>query len=164
MSDTAFDPWDLDTTSSTRAPRTLDTRQLSERKRNWQPSSILPDPTPRDGWVFRYCRMETRNQSDHTTYQKRLREGWEPVRAEDHPELMVEMGLGDDKHKGLVYYGGLVLCRMPEEMAEQRRQYYHDLTMAKTDAAENSFLRDNDERMAKVAEKKRQIAFGQRSR
>ena len=163
MSDTAFDPWGFDE-APTRTPRSLETRQVSERARAWQPSSILPDPEPRDGWVFRWVRVEVRNQSDHGNYQKRLREGWEAVQAEEHPELMTDASFGDKKFSGLVEVGGLVLCKMPEEMAEQRRQYYLGLTREKTDSAENSYLRDNDERMAKVAEKRRQIAFGQRAR
>lgn len=165
MSDVMNDPWaTLDDAPADRTPRTLETRQSSERARVWQPSAILPDPTPQDGWVFRWCAVEIRSQLHNQLFQKRLREGWEPVNAEDHPEMMMSAGLFDEKRRGLVEVGGLVLCKMPEEMAEQRRQYYHDLTVAKTDSAENSYLRDNDERMKKVAEKRRQIVFGQRTR
>lgn len=157
MSDMA-DPWDLDTSSTTtRVPRTLETRASSERHLNWQPTSMLPDPEPHDGWVFRWCRAEVRNQADHGTYQKRLREGWEAVRAEDHPELMASAGFGNDRYAGLVEVGGLILCKMPLEMAEQRRQYYANYTRQKTEDADNAFLRDNNERsMLKVAEKRRQ--------
>lgn len=162
MSDTAFDPWDLDS-GSTRAPRTLETRASSVRHLNWQPSAILPDPEPQDGWVFRWCRAEVHNQADHGTYQKRLREGWEAVQAEDHPEMMSNLGFGNQRYAGLVEVGGLILCKMPLEIAEQRRQYYANLTRQKTEDADNAFLRDNHERsMLKVAEKRRQT-FAPRS-
>lgn len=152
------DPWEALGGPATRAPRSVETRQSSERKRSWQPSSILPDPIPQDGWRFKWCRTETRNQSDHRNFQKRMREGWEPVRAEDHPEMMTEIGLA--QKTGLVEVGGLVLCKMPEEMAEERRKYFADKTRAITDAAEDNYLRDSDERMKKVAEKRRQTVFG----
>lgn len=164
MSDVMDDPWSALDAPADRTPRTLETRQTSERARVWQPSSILPDPEPQDGWVFRWCVAEIRSQLQNSLYQKRLREGWEPVNAEDHPEMMMSVGLGDDKRRGLVEVGGLILCKMPAEMAEQRRRYYYDRTVAATDSAENSYLRDNDERMKKVAEKRRQIVFGQRGR
>lgn len=159
MSDMVNDPWaDLDSPPASRTPRTLETRQHSERKRDWVPSSILPDPEPQDGWVFKWCRSETRNQSDHRNLQKRLREGWETVRAEDHPEMMTDVGLA--QKTGLIEVGGLILCKMPAEMVEQRRKYFADRTRAITDAAEDNYLRDSDERMRKVAEKRRQTVFG----
>jgi len=164
MSDTAYDPWGFDevVVPATRAPRTLETRQHSERPRVWQPSSMLPDPIPQDGWTFKWCRTEIRNESDDRTYQKRLREGWEAVQAEDHPEMMSQAGLR--QKSGLVEVGGLILCKMPTEMVEQRREYYANLTRAKTDAAEDNYMRDDDERMKKVAEKRRQVVFGQKAR
>lgn len=162
MSDTAYDPWAAldEVEAPTRTPRTLETRQHSERERVWQESSILPEPLPQDGWVFKWCRSESRNQSDHRTYQKRLREGWEPVNAADHPEMMVDLKLDGTRTGGLVEVGGLILCRMPIEMVEQRRRYYADKTRKITDAAEDNYLRDSDERMKKVAEKRRQVVFG----
>lgn len=164
MSDMA-DPWDLDSGStSTRVPRTLETRQKSERKRNWSPSSILPDPEPQDGWGFKWCRSESRNQSDHRTYQKRLREGWEPVQAEDHPEMMMEIGFGDTNKAGLVEIGGLILCKMPVEMIEQRRQHFAKLTRGQVEAAEDSYMRDPDERAERLFKKRREVVFGQKAR
>lgn len=165
MSGTAHDPWGFeDEAPTTRAPRQLETRQVAERRRVWQPAALLPDPLPQEGWVFRWCRSEVHSQSDHTTFQKRLREGWEPVNGSDHPEMMSQIGRGDLKHNGLVEVGGLVLCKMPEEMSEQRRQYYAQLNRDKTDAAENSYMRDNDERMAKMQQQKRDTVYGSRAR
>jgi hypothetical protein len=156
MSTTAFDPWDLDTSSSIRAPRTLETRASSERERNYQPSTILPDPEPQAGWVFRWCRVAIHSQPDHGSYQRRLREGWEAVRAEDHPELVTGGGFGDPRYNGLIEIGGLILCKQPVEVSERRRQYNADFTRQKTEDADNAFLRDNNEKaMLKVAEKRR---------
>lgn len=165
MSDMANDPWAaLDTIEppDARLPRALDTRQNSERTRQWSPSSILPEPLPQDGYGFKWCRSESRNNPDHQTFQKRLREGWEPVRAEDHPEMMMDLGpkIGVKERTGLVEVGGLILCKMPIEMLLQRRKYYADRTRSVTDAAEDNYMRDSNEFMQKVAENRRKIVFG----
>jgi hypothetical protein len=153
------DPWDEFLTEPTaRAPRALETRVQSERRRSWVEPTMLPDPLPQDGFVFKWVRTATRNTEDKTNYQKRLREGWEPVEAADHPELMVDIGVGQTS--GKVEVGGLILCKMPEEMAEQRKDYYQRRTAAEMDSAENSYLRDSDERMKKFMEKQRKTVFG----
>jgi hypothetical protein len=163
MSDMANDPWDFDA-PTTRAPRQLETRQRSERAREWQPSTILPDPIPQDGYTFRWCRAESRNQSDHRTYQKRLREGWEPVRAEDHQELMTDIGLGATQKTGIVEVGGLILCKMPDEMVEQRRRYYAKLSRGQVEAAEDNYMRDPHEVAERLFKKRRENVFGQNPR
>lgn len=158
MSETVQDPWNVLEGPATRAPRTLENRQNSERKRVWQPASILPDPVPQDGKTFKWCRAEIRNTSDKANFSKRLREGWEAVRAEDHPEMMAEWG--SESKTGLIENGGLILCWMPTEMVEQRRKHFMEKTRGITEAAEDNYMRDSDERMRKVAEKRRQIVFG----
>ena len=153
------DPWDAILAEPTaRAPRTLETREQSSRRRSWVEPTMLPDPTPQDGYVFKWVRTATRNVEDKTNYQKRIREGWEPVDAAEHPEMMLELSVGQTS--GKVEVGGLILCKMPEDMAEQRKDYYHRRTTAELDSAENSFLRDSDERMKKFAEKQRKMVFG----
>lgn len=152
------DPWEDLAGPATRAPRSLETRQHSERKRSWVEPTMLPDPIAQDGWVFKWVRSMTRNQDDKTTYQKRLREGWEPVNAADHPEMMITLNVG--AREGLVEVGGLILCKMPQEMVDQRNRYFQDRTRAELGSAEDSYMRDSDERMKKVLEKRRQIVFG----
>jgi hypothetical protein len=70
-------------TRASREPRGLDTRETSGRSKNWEPASVLPDPAPQDGWVFRWVRTSMVGQPDNTNASKRFREGWEPVKAED---------------------------------------------------------------------------------
>ena len=153
------DPWDAVVAEPTaRAPRTLETREQSSRRRSWVEPTMLPDPLPQDGYVFKWVRTATRNTEDKTNLQKRLREGWEPVDAAEHPELMVGLIVGQTS--GKVEVGGLILCKMPEEMAEQRKVYYQRRTAAEMDSAENSYLRDSDERMKKFMERQRKTVFG----
>lgn len=156
--ETTTDPWDDLEGPSTRTPRSLETRDRTERKRTWAPSSTLPDPEPQDGYVFKWVRISTRGIDDKGNYQKRLREGWETVRAEDHPELMTEVGV--TQKTGLVEVGGLVLCKMPQEMVEQRTRYYQNRTEEVLESAEESYLRDDHEHMRKVRERSRKAVFG----
>lgn len=151
-------PWDALEGPSTRTPRSLETREVSARKTVWAPSSMLPDPIPEDGYTFKWVRSESRGVTDKINFQKRRREGWEPVRAEDHPEAIA--GIGVEQQTGIVEIGGLVLCKMPTEMVEQRNRYYSDHAREVLDSAEQNYLRDSDERMRKVVENKRKVVFG----
>lgn len=152
-------PWDTLEEPSTRTPRSLETRERSSRLTAWAPPQLLPDPEPQDGFVFKWVRANYgRGVDDKANFQKRLREGWEKVRAEDHPELM--MSLNVDQPSGIVETGGLILCKMPEEFAAQRNAHYQRIASGQLDAAENAPMRDNDERMKKFHEKRKQTVFG----
>lgn len=156
--ETPTDPWDDLAGPSTRAPRSLDTREKSERRRSWAPPTMLPDPIPQDGYVFKWVRSASRGTPDHSTYQKRIREGWEPVRAEDYPELMTEIGV--ELKTGLVEVGGLILCKMPSEMVKQRADYYRGVTVQQQSSAEEHYMRDSHELMRKVkGERNKRVFF-----
>jgi hypothetical protein len=92
-----------------RDPRTLETRDTSERKVTWKRANALPDPDPQEGVEFRWIRTSTLGQNDNTNVSSKFREGWEPVKLEDHPELKVLPDV-DSKFKGNVEVGGLLLC------------------------------------------------------
>jgi hypothetical protein len=120
--------------------RDADTR---ERKvRQWRPAATLPDPTPQPGYVFRWIRNAILGQADPTNMSGKLREGWEPVRAEDHPEMMLEAS-----KSGNLEIGGLVLCKAPEELTEQRNAYYNKQAKAQMDSVDNTLFRESDPRM-----------------
>jgi len=145
-----------------REPRGLDSRESEERAKSWEPASILPDPTPQDGWVFRWIRTSMVGSSDNTNVSKRFREGWEPVRAEDHPELHI---MSDHKSefgaKGGIEVGGLLLCKAPQEVVEQRRAYYRNHAESQMQAVDNNYMRENDPRMPVLApDRKTRVAFG----
>ncbi len=151
------DPWEVLAAPSTRTPRSLETREKSERSRTWSQPSILPEIEPRDGWVHKWVRTDTRNVPDKTTYSKRLREGWEPIDVAEYPELI---GYAEGRHTGRAEVGGLVACRMPAEMVKQRTDHYSGVTRDQETAAEEHYLRDSNELMKKVAENKRRVVFG----
>ena len=129
-----------------RTPRDLETRDHEYRPTSWKPPSILPDPKPEPGYVYRWVRPSMMNNADNTNVSKQLREGYVPVRAEDHPELMLYSNQ-DGRFKGNVEVGGLLLCKIPEHMAKQREAYYGNMAQQQMESVDNNLMRENDPRM-----------------
>ena len=142
-----------------RLARELENRDNNTRKKAWTPPETLPSPKPEDGWVFRWIRASMMGQADPTNMSAKLREGWEPVKAENHPELMYQAD-PNSRFKGNIEIGGLVLCKAPKEMAEQRDAYYRRQNQSQIEAVDNSFMRTNDERMPLFNERKSTVSFG----
>lgn len=157
-----LDPWEDLAGPSTRTPRSLETREKTERVRQWKEPTLIPDPEPRDGWAFKWVRAASRGTDDKNNVEKRRREGWEAVRAEDHPEILAEWR--SDQTHGLIEHGGLLLCKMPQEMVDQRRQFYDKKTRDGLNSAEEHYMRDDHELMRKISENRRKVVFGPTSR
>jgi hypothetical protein len=98
-------------------------------------------------------------QADPTNTSAKLREGWVPVKAEDHPELMLQAD-PTSRFKGNVEIGGLLLCKAPETMVRQRNAYYQRQAESQMEAVDNSFMRTNDARMPLFSEKRSTTSFG----
>ena len=81
------------------------------------------------------------------------------VRAEEHPEILEAWRMPEDT-KGHLQTGGLVLCKMPREMVEQRNAEYARRTRAGLDSAEQHYMRDQSEIMKKFAENRSKRVFG----
>ena len=139
--------------------RNQETREETARKQAWKPASVLPDPTPEDGYKFRYIRKSMMGVTDPTNFSRKTREGWEPCRLQDHPELSLMVDT-DAQASGLVEIGGLILCKMPTEMIEQRTDYINRNNQAQIDSVDNSFMRENDPRMPLFSDKKSATSFG----
>ena len=99
------------------------------------------------------------NNADPRNLSAKLREGWEPVKAEEQPrfQLLIDP---NSRFKDNIEIGGLLLCKTPSEFVDQRNQYYQDQTQAQTQAVDNSFMRENDARMPLFAERKSSTSFG----
>jgi hypothetical protein len=89
----------------------------------------------------------------------KLREGWEPVKAADHPEI-VTMSVENDRFKDNIVIGGLMLCKTPTELVEDRNAYYQQQADSQMQAVDNNFMRENDPRMPLFAERKSKVTFG----
>jgi hypothetical protein len=138
-----------------RTPRDILTREKTGRA-VYTPPSTLPDPTPEPGYVFRWVATHIMGQSDPTNVSKKMREGWEPVKAEDHPELML---VGNAK-TGNVEVGGLMLCKMSVEQARARDEFYNRQTQAQIDSVDNHYMRNNDPRMPLFNDRKTTVTRG----
>lgn len=139
-------------TSEERTPRQLETREKEERpQKGYTPPSALPIPEPRDGYRFRWVRISMLNQSDKSNVSKRFREGWTPVKLEDHPELQLEFTIFDDDNRfsreGMVEVGGLILCKIAEDQARLRDEHYETLARNQMTSVDNNLMRENDPRM-----------------
>lgn len=143
-----------------RTPRELDNREADMRPQSWKPPSILPDPRPEPGYVYRWVRTSMVGQSDNTNVSAKLREGYVPVRAEDHPELMIATDQ-NGRFPGNVEVGGLLLCKIPEETAKQRNAYYSGMAKQQMESIDNNFMRESDPRMPLLTpERSSRVSFG----
>jgi len=142
-----------------RMARELDTRQVMQRPEAWRPPETLPMPDERPGWTHRYVRISTMGTADPSNISSKFREGYEPCKADEYPELMVHAS-AEGRFKGNIEVGGLLLCRIPEEFMKQRTAYYDMQNRAQTESVDNNFLRENDPRMPLFSEKRTKVTFG----
>ena len=140
--------------ANNRTPRDLESRE-QEKRYVYTPASTLPDPAPEPGFTYRWIATAILGQANPTNVSQKLREGWEPVKAVDHPELMLQ---GDTN--GNVEIGGLMLCKAPTEMVLARKEYYENQARAQMESVDNNFMRNNDARMPLFADKKSSTSRG----
>lgn len=145
--------------ADSRLARELENRDFAQRKTMWTPPQTLPEPEPQDGWVFRWIRTSIMGQADPSNTSAKFREGWEPVKAEDQPKLMMQAD-PNSRFKGNIEIGGLLLCKAPAELMRQRDDYYAQQAKAQIQSVDNNFMRLNDERMPLFSERKTAVSFG----
>lgn len=145
--------------SQTRLARELETRQTTMRPTAWRAPETLPTPDSRPGWSHRWVRISTMGTADPSNISSKLREGYEPCKAEDYPEMMMHAST-EGRFKGSIEVGGLLLCRIPSEFMEQRSKYYESQNKAQVESVDNNFMRESDPRMPLFAEKKSKVSFG----
>jgi hypothetical protein len=142
-----------------RLARELDTRAEMQRPTSWQAPETLPSPNPRPGISHRWVRTSMGGQSDVQNVSSKLREGYEPVKAEDYPEMMMHAS-AEGRFKGNIEVGGLVLCSIPSEFLVQRDAHFAKINKATMESVDNNFMKDNDPRMSKFSEKSTKVTFG----
>ena len=147
-----------------RTPRSADTRAKKASRKPWQPPSMLDAPEAPPGYKHRWLRAEVRGHDDKANMSKRIREGFEPVRAEDHPEFDSPT-VDDGKHAGTIGVGGLVLAKVPEETVEERTDYFSRRSQEQLQGVDNDLLRDSDPRMPiskRDIQRNSKVEFGSR--
>jgi hypothetical protein len=149
--------------ADSRLSREVENRDSTQRKQDWTPPQTLPSPKPAEGWVFRWIRTSMMGQLDPTNASSKFREGWVPVRAADHPELMIMSDQNpNSRFKDNIEIGGLLLCKAPSEMVKQRDAYYAKQAQSQMEAIDNNYLsqKDNRANMALFSERKASVTFG----
>jgi len=145
--------------ATNRVDREQTTRQKTTRKRHWQRPETLPSPEPEAGYAFRWIRVSSRGNVDATNVSSKLREGWEPVKAVDHPEITL-VDIEQEKFRDNVVIGGLLLCKAPIELVEERNEYYETQTNSQMQSVDNNLMRESDPRMPIFNDRKTKISFG----
>lgn len=142
-----------------RLDRELETREKTARKTAWKRPEVLPSPTPEEGYVYRWIRVANQGQVDATNVSSKLREGWTAVKASDHPEITL-VTIENDRFKDNVVIGGLMLCKAPVELANERNEHYSQQTASQMNAVDNNLMRENDPRMPLFNDRKSKVTFG----
>ena len=139
--------------------RELETRELTERPKQWAPAELLPEPDKQAGYAYRWIRVSSLNNADPRNLSAKLREGWEPVTLEEQPKFRL-LADPNSRYKDNIEIGGLLLCKTPTEFVEQRNKFYADQTRAQTEAVDNNLMRQSDPRMPLFKENKSSTSFG----
>ena len=144
------------------------TSRASEEKKEtrlkpWTPPSSLDAPPAPDGYVHRWIRTESMGFQDAANVSKKMREGWEFVRAEeiknqlgDHSYPVIAQGT----YAGLIGVAGLVLGRIPEEVAKSRAEYFKGITQDRIDAVENDVMKEQRPEMPINISRQSRVTFG----
>ena len=139
--------------------RASQTRTKAEAPKTWTPPSSLDAPPAPDGFRHRWIRVEVLGFDDTKNMSARLREGWELVRADEYPDQDYP-SLTTGKYAGVIGVGGLVLARLPEEVAKSREAYYKKQTKDRDDAINNDILKEQHPSMPINQERQTRVTFG----
>ena len=139
--------------------RASQTRSKAEAPKTWTPPSSLDAPPAPDGFRHRWIRVEVLGFDDTKNVSGRLREGWELVRADEYPDQDYP-SLVTGKYAGVIGVGGLVLARLPEEVAKSREAYYKKQTKDRDDAINNDILKEQHPSMPINQERQTRVTFG----
>ena len=132
--------------------RAAGTRSKTERPKEYKPPSSLDAPPAPDGFRHRWIRAESMGFNDSKNIHGRLRSGYELVRADEYKDADYPVVI-DGKYAGVIGVGGLLLARIPEELAQSRMDYQKRQTEGQDGAVENDLLKDQDKRMPKKFER-----------
>ena len=139
--------------------RAAGTRLKTERPKEYKPPSSLDAPPAPDGFRHRWIRAESMGFNDTKNIHGRLRSGYELVRADEYDTDQYPVVL-DGKYAGVIGVGGLLLARIPEELAQARMDYQARQTEGQDESVETDLLRDQDKRMPIKIDRNSKHTFG----
>ena len=140
--------------------RANDTRSKSERPKVWGPPSSLDAPPAPDGFRYRWIRAESVGFQDTKNIASRMREGYELVGAEEVENASDYPVLDEGRYKGVIGVGGLLLAKVPIEIAKQRQEYMTRRHAERSEAVNNDLMREQDKRMPIDVDRQTRVTFG----
>ena len=146
-------------TKTVKTSRVSQTRVKEERPKVWTPPSSLDSPPAPDGYRHRWIRAESMGFDDTKNMSGKIRSGWELVRADEYPDHNYPT-VNDGKYVGVIGVGGLVLARIPEELAKQREAYFNQMTADRNEALENDVLKEQHPSMPINQDRQTRVTFG----
>ena len=139
--------------------RASQTRQKTERPKVWTPPSSLDAPPAPDGFRHRWIRAESLGFHDSKNVSGRLRSGYELVRADEYKDSDYPV-IVEGKYKGIIGVGGLVLARVPEEIAKQRTEYFKRQAEGQSEAVEHDLMKEEHKSMPIDVNRQSRVTFG----
>ena len=140
--------------------RANQSRSKSERPKVWVPPSSLDAPPAPDGFRYRWIRAESVGFQDTKNISGRLREGYELVRSEEVENASDYTVVEEGRYKGVVGVGGLLLAKVPNEIAQQRSEYMANRHKQRNEAVTNDLMREQDKRMPINVDRQSRVTFG----
>ena len=140
--------------------RANQSRSKSERPKVWVPPSSLDAPPAPAGFRYRWIRAESVGFQDTKNVSGRLREGYELVRSEEVENASDYPVVEEGRYKGVVGVGGLLLAKVPNEIAQQRSEYMANRHKQRNEAVTNDLMREQDKRMPINVDRQSRVTFG----
>ena len=135
------------------------TRETETRRKPWAPPSRLAAPEAPAGFVHRWIRTAMRGEDDKMNVNTKLREGWEPVRKDEYPDYEAPT-IDEGRFEGIIGQGGLMLCRIPVETAQERSEYYGNRTREQMVAVDQDLMKDQHPSMPISNNRQSRVSFG----
>jgi|TARA_Y100000361_G_scaffold79786_1_gene70571 hypothetical protein len=139
--------------------RASQTRSKAEAKKIWTPPNSLDAPPAPKGFRHQWIRAETMGYQDTKNVAASLREGYELVRADEYPDQDYPQ-MSEGKYAGVIGVGGLLLARIPEEIALQIDEYYKQKTRDKEEAINNDLMKERQAGMKFNNDSSSSVTFG----
>ena len=149
----------MENNNDKRTSRASQTREKTAQKKVWTPPSSLDAPPAPAGFVHRWIRAETLGFHDTKNVAGRIRSGYELVRSDEYPDSDYPQ-VEDGKYKGVIGVGGLVLARVPEEIAKQRNDYYVKQGNDNVEAVDNDLMKEQHPSMPINIDRQTRVTFG----
>jgi len=142
-----------------RDSRASENREAVKRPVVWKQPNALESPPAPDGFRHRWIRAESLGFDDTKNIAGKLRSGYTLVNASEYDNTDYPV-IANGKHKGIIGVGGLLLARIPNEIAEARQKYYSDKAKERDDALKTDLLKEQHPSMPISYDRRSSKSFG----